>query len=89
MATLEETPMPFDKWIKIIQINQAMKPYVLYDDNDSELKQIENKMQEMKTKEIDEEIDMQLKWNQWMPAGTEAMYHLLRCVAQCPLREYE
>jgi hypothetical protein len=81
--------MPFYKCIKIIQINQGMKPYVLYNGNDSELKQIENKMQEMKTKEIDEELDMQLKWNQWMPAGTEAMYHLLRCVAQCPLREYE
>jgi len=83
MATLTECPVPFDKWIYIISLNTKGNNNEKHhggNGDGGERQQIED--------DLNEEVKMQLKWNQWMPAGSKEMYHFLRCVAQCPLRKY-
>ena len=75
MATLSDTPIPFDCWIKVLRLKHKGAEDAIEGDACS-------------TPLGSEEENMEVKWDQWIPAGTDAMYHMLRCVAQCPLREF-
>jgi len=78
-AFLKETPVPFDKWVRIIRLQQ---PNNNDDENSGAMVVVQSNVKD------DEASMMQLHWDKWILAGTDEFYHFFRTVAQCPYRDF-
>ena len=99
VACLRETPVPFDKWMRVVRRKEEER-----EEEGKEGKEGKGKNALIvmpagggKDDEIGEEgkkrkgsgdSELHIQWDQWIPAGSDEMYHFLRCVAQCPHRTF-
>ena len=98
VACLRETPVPFDKWMRVVRRKEEEREEEGKEGKEGKGK---NALIVMPAGGKDDEIgeegkkrkgsgdsELHIQWDQWIPAGSDEMYHFLRCVAQCPHRTF-